>query len=381
MLATAVIVSYNRQDVLRRQLLYYANKPIHLIFADGSDADWGSGDSGSIGKMTWEYFRISGWSYIDRYRKAVSKVETEFMFFIDDEECILWTGVEKAVEFLQQNPDHSCAGGRVGRASVGGIGKRPLSKSFSVADWNYFSSSFDLLHDDFRLRLQSLIIENRTANIYYQVHRTELVKKFAETFDEKILELKYPGTTEILFCCFVISHGKWRMDNYPYWFRYGGSIAAPLGTPKYLSDETANETAVYLLRLVEDKFQTVKLQPNKDEFKDLLVRDFLRVYGDHGTKTNSINPKKRLRQKLLPRKALFKLARFKQYLKINLFEIYPTMHERMFRGEATRVKTYSKLFAGGNKNVEKELFVFEDIWSRFPNGLSNSKYEQELARV
>jgi len=380
-LATAVILSYNRQDVLRRQLLHYANKPVHLIFADGSDADWGSGDSGSIGEMTWEYFRISGWNFIDRYRKAVSKVETEFMFFIDDEECILWTGVEKAVEFLKRNPDHSCAGGRVGRASVGGIGKRPLSKSFSVADWSYFSSSFDLLHDDFRLRLQSLVIENRTANIYYQVHRTELVKKFAETFDEKILELKYLGTTEILFCCFVISHGKWRMDNYPYWFRYGGSTAAPLGTPKYLSDETANETAVYLLRLVEDKFQTVKLQPNKDEFKDLLVRDFLRVHGDHGTKTNSINPKKRLRQKLLPRKALFKLARFKQYLKINLFEIYPTMYERMFRGEATRVKTYSKLFAGGNKNVEKELFVFEDIWSRFPNGLSNSKYEQELARV
>ena len=100
MLATAVIVSFNRQDVLRRQLLYYANKPIHLIFADGSDDDWGSGDSGSIGEMTWEYFRISGYnSFLKRLVEAVHHVETEFMFFIDDEECILWTGVEKAVEF------------------------------------------------------------------------------------------------------------------------------------------------------------------------------------------------------------------------------------------------------------------------------------------
>ena len=380
-IATAVILSYNRQDALRRQLLFYANKSVHLILADGSDDDWGSGDSGSIGEMTWEYFRISGWNYMDRYRKAISKVETEFMVFIDDEECILWTGVERAICFLKANPDHSCAGGRVGRASVGGVGKRPLSKSFSVADWNYFSSRFGLLQDDFRLRLQNLVTENRTANIYYQVHRTELVKKFAETFDEKILEVKYLGTHEILFCCFIVVHGKWQMQNYPYWFRYGGSSAAPSGTPKYLSDNSASEISRELVRLVEERFQTLKSLPNEDEFKDLLVRDFLRVHGDHGTKSNSINPNKRLRQKLLPWKVLFKLARFKQYLKINLFEIYPTMYERMFRGEATRVKTYSKLFAGGDKNVEKELFEFEDIWSRFPNGLSNSKYEQELARV
>lgn len=269
----------------------------------------------------------------------------------------------------------------MGRASAGGIGKRSLSESFSVADWNYFSSRFDLLQDDFRLRLQSLVIENRTANIYYQVHRTELIKRFAETFDEKILEHKYLGTTEILFCCFVIAHGKWQMDNYPYWFRYGGSSGAPLGTPKYLSDETANEIAMELLHLVEDKFQTINLQLNKDEFKDLLVRDFLKVYGDCGTKRNLINLKTRSYHELLPPQVIFRLAKFKQYLKIKLFEVYPTMYERMFPGEATRVKTYSKLFAEGIKNVEKELFRFEDIWDRYRNGLSSSDLDLELSRL
>lgn len=82
-LATAVILSYNRQDALRRQLLYYANKPVHLIFADGSDDDWGTGEWGSIGAMTWEYFRISGFdSYVERTVTAVYKVKTEFMFFL-----------------------------------------------------------------------------------------------------------------------------------------------------------------------------------------------------------------------------------------------------------------------------------------------------------
>lgn len=380
-LATAVILSYNRHDALRRQILYYANKPIHLIIADGSDDDWGSGESGSIGEMTWEYFKISGSGFLDRYRKAISKVETEFMFFIDDEECILPSGVERATCFLEANPDHSCAGGRVGRASVGGVGKRPLSKTFSVADWNYFSSKFDLLQDDFRLRIQSLVTENRTANIYYQVHRTELVKKFAETFDEKILEVKYLGTPEILFCCFIVAHGKWQMQNYPYWFRYGGSVAAPSGTPKYISCNSASEVSRELVRLVEDRFQTLKSLPNENDFKDLLVRDFLRVYGNQSTKTNSENIDIRLYPRLLLRKAIVKLASFKQYLKINLFEICPTMYERMFQGEATRVKTYSKMFAEGNKSVEHELFRFEDIWDRYRNGLSGSDLELELSKL
>ena len=49
--------------------------------------------------MTWEYFRISGFdSYVERKVTAVYKVKTEFMFFLDDEECILWTGVKRAIE-------------------------------------------------------------------------------------------------------------------------------------------------------------------------------------------------------------------------------------------------------------------------------------------
>ena len=72
---------------MRKQLLYFGNKPIRLVLADGSIEDWGSGKSGSFGRMTWEYFRISGEnSFRDRLNKAIDMVETEYMLFIDDDD-------------------------------------------------------------------------------------------------------------------------------------------------------------------------------------------------------------------------------------------------------------------------------------------------------
>ena len=80
-LATAIILSIKKHAELRRQLLYYANKPVHLVLADGSSDDWSSGNCGSIGEMTWEYFRISGpKTYLKRLAEASRRVQTEYVF-------------------------------------------------------------------------------------------------------------------------------------------------------------------------------------------------------------------------------------------------------------------------------------------------------------
>ena len=192
MLATAVIVSYNRQDVLRRQLLYYANKPIRLICADGSDDDWGSGDSGSIGEMTWEYFRISGHdSVVQRLVEAVHRVETEFMFFIDDEECILWTGIESAINFLIQNLDHSCAGGRADICTF-------VKRRIAIRPWGRWGKPFELLQSSGLERFESMCTENRTANLFYQIHRSKNVRAWVGAIDSEFKPSGiYPGFLEI----------------------------------------------------------------------------------------------------------------------------------------------------------------------------------------
>lgn len=370
---TAVIVSYNRQDVLRRQLLYYANKPIHLIFADGSDADWGSGDSGSIGEMTWEYFRISGWSYIDRYRKAVSKVETEFMFFIDDEECILWTGVEKAVEFLRQNPDHSCAGGAVLRASKGLSAKRFQPRSFALSTWHNFNSSFDLTDSDPISRICKLNNEGRTANIYYQVHRSKIVNAYGQKIVNFDFIEKYIGTLEIIFTSFVIKHGKWVKDEYPYWFRFGDSVSSPNKLPRYMSAKDCEEVTRLLI-----EGDSLDLCDSTSSLQ--LVQVLQKTYGEVGI-LERVNRKIPIYKKMLKGKPLNLLARMRKVFKVYLFEVFPVFFELKYPDEAMRVKTYATRYAGGSKEVMADLAKFEDIWSRFSNGLSQSQYEQELARV
>ena len=371
---TAVIVSYDRQDVLRRQLLYYANKPIHLIFADGSDDDWGGGDAGSIGKMTWEYFRISGYnSVLKRLVEAVHRVETEFMFFIDDEECILWTGVEQAVEFLRQNPDHSCAGGRVAFANW-------VNRRLWVYSRHYFSSDFSLLDEDPIARISKMIKTNRTANLYYQIHRTLIVKEFYKRLPDFDVRELYLGTVEIMFTGFVTLHGKWTRRDYPFWFRYGSSVAPPSTTPNFMSEDKATEMVEWFDQTFIDIFLRVNSVEEKTRLTKNLHETLLGSYGEFASLPKRLRNKKKIDRDF---NWLISAVRIqlKLFTKKFMLTYLPEAFERKYPDEAKRVKTYATRYAGGSKEVMADLAKFEDIWSRFSNGLSQSRYENELARV
>jgi len=176
-LATAIILSINKQSELRRQLFYYANKPVHLILADGSSDDWTSGHGGSIGEMTWEYFRISGpKTYLKRLAEASRRVQTEYVFLVDHEECILWSGVKAAVAFLRDNKDHSCAGGR---ADTTQLSRRRISL---VPHYNT-KNKFCLLEESALVRFLAAFQSKRTRDLTYQVKRSSDFRLFAETVE------------------------------------------------------------------------------------------------------------------------------------------------------------------------------------------------------
>ncbi len=371
-LATAIILSYKRQNVLRRQLLYYANKPIHLIFADGSDDDWGSGDFGSIGEMTWEYFRIPGQS-LNRYRRATSKVETEYMFFLDDEECILWTGVEQAVKFLRKNPDHSCAGGRVAIANW-------VNRRLWVDRLGHYSSDFSLLDEDPIARMSKMIKTNRTANLYYQIHRTLIVKKFAELPLDHEFERNYLGSFEIMFTGYVAALGKWIRGDFPFWFRYGGSVAPPSTTPNFMSVDKATEMVEWFDRAFIDIFLRVNSVEEKTRVTKNLHESLLGSYGEFASLPKRIRNKKNIDRDF---NWLISAVRnqSKLFTKKFMLTYLPEAFEKKFPDEAMRIKTYATRYAGGSEEVMADLAKFEDLWSRYPYGLSNSQYQQELARM
>ena len=245
-LATAVILSYNRQDALRRQLLYYADKPIHLIFADGSDDDWGTGQTGSIGEMTWEYFRISGAnSYIERKVRAVYKVKTEFMFFLDDEDCILWTGVERAIDFLTENSDHSCAGGRADSMQL-------LHRRLGIRGWSRFRKPFELLESTGIERFEKMCVAGRTANLFYQVLRTAIARAYVGALDPGMtFSNRYYSSVEVTWSGFLSFCGKWEMGTYPFWIRYSAATINSL-PPESRDHVSSRKEAMEMSVLIAD---------------------------------------------------------------------------------------------------------------------------------
>jgi hypothetical protein len=53
------------------------------------------------------------YTYRDRFALALELVTTEYVCLIEDQECILWTGLQVAVHTLDAEPAHVCAGGLV----------------------------------------------------------------------------------------------------------------------------------------------------------------------------------------------------------------------------------------------------------------------------
>jgi glycosyltransferase domain-containing protein len=230
-LITIVILSYRRQPYLRRQLLYFAGKPVHLVIADASDEAWPLGTIGGSGAMSWEYFHVPGYdTYLRRLRIALERVNTEFMCFLDDEECLLWTGITEAVKHLATHPDQSCAGGMVAQTvnDTGGL---------SLMPWERWSAQWSLMDDSPLERFREMVNKERTANLYYQILRTAEIRRYAANLDD--FTFSYRGATEIAMTGFLALSGKWEMGSYPFWIRHGGSVSAPASTTGYM---THNDT-------------------------------------------------------------------------------------------------------------------------------------------
>ena len=369
-LATAVILSYKRHDMLRRQLVYYANKPVHLIFADGSDTDWGSGASGSIGEMTWEYFRLSGFdSYLERMSESCKRVRTEFMFFVDDEECILWTGVEKAVEFLKQNPDHSCAGGRVDTTALS-------QRRLCIVAWGRHARPFSLLESHSNKRLISLYRNKRTANLYYQVLRSEDIKIYAQNFEDFSTEGKSQGSIEIAFASFLAISGKWMMGNYPFWIRNGGTNLSDTPRPSKMENYYSFDLSERILRSVSSKMVGGDNGWTSDYSSELasLIQLYL------GEKTHLDLPAR-------TRQRLGKATEYRKRIEIGLtrsmhifFDYCPSIYHLVRPNGLKTFSNYAKTYAPYSIGVAEELIWLEKIWKKFSKGISTKEFEKLLLK-
>ena len=225
-----------------------------------------------------------------------------------------------------------------------------------------------------------MIKTNRTANLYYQIHRTLIVKEFYKRLPDFDVRELYLGSLEIMFTGFVTLHGKWTRGDYPFWFRYGSSIAVPSTVPSFLSVDEATEMVEWFDRAFID----ISLRLNSVKEKTRLTKDLhetlLGSYGEFASLPKRIRNKKNIDRDF---NWLISAVRNQSKLLTKKFMLtyLPEAFEKKFPDEAMRIKTYATRYAGGSEEVMADLAKFEDLWSRYPYGLSNSQYQQELARM
>jgi len=362
---TLVIPSYERHPYLRRQLLYYADKPLHIVIADGSSVAWEDGDSGARGQMTWEYFHLPGFdTYTQRLQLAMERVSTEFMFLIDDQECILWTGVLRAIDHLRENPDHSCAGGRVAITAAGPGGLR-------LCPWKRWSDQWQLLDANPLARFQEMVIKERTANLYYQVHRTETIRRYSATFLD--YRASYHSAGEVSLCSFTVLSGKWMMGSYPFWIRNGDSVEAPASAASPLSEDECRDMAERLMAATPTASRrSEKIEDLRFEAVDLEL-PIAAMWGLPQDRTEH-DAASSIRDSFATalREAR---GRARALAAMLLWNLAPSLYSRMRSKHDLRFGymtfgDYAIADRDGSPEVVDDLRKIEQIWTDFPNGVA-----------
>jgi hypothetical protein len=292
------------------------------------------------------------------------------MFLIDDEECILWTGVEKAIKFLKSNPDHSCAGGRIDAAA-------DFRKQFLIDVNVRWGRPFSLINDDASQRVLNLVEANWTAIIYYQVQRTKVLKALITQMKNLELRNKYAGTLEIIIGVFLICHGKWTRGEYPFHLRFGASIPRPSTEPNFLSESSIVEIVDEIKSLTLKIFAKSPGSMPSDLIWQNLNIAMTESYGEFAREQRAL---KRSLNAILIKQKMTRRNKLKNFLRFSALFFWPYIFEKMFPGELMRVKTYASRYSEGSVEVTTDLARFEYIWSQFTYGLSKEQFERELVR-
>lgn len=215
---TIICLSRNRQAFLKRVVLAYSHTNYHLILADDSTAIWDWPQSGGFGSLTWEYFSSTGStpgiSYANRFLRAVTLATTEFVCFLDDEEVIFPYGLERAIDELELDNSIICAGGRISTLIRDERGDLKLGR------WGRRSDDYSVIASRPIDRMKQIVIDTRTANLYYQVIRRDTALDFG--FRIQGLNFQFHSAIEIFLALFLLKQGNWAMGRYPYWVRVVG---------------------------------------------------------------------------------------------------------------------------------------------------------------
>lgn len=358
-----VVLSFERHAFLRRQLLYYADRPVHLVFADGSRQAWPHGTSGSLGAMSWEYFHVPGYdTFSERLALAAERVHEDYVCLLDDEECILWSGLQRAASELALHPERSCAGGRVARTVT-------LRGRLYLAPWGEWSSPWELFDQEPMARFRTMARAERTGNLFYQVMRSRDFKRYTQ--DMRDFQTSYPNAIEIGLAGFLSVSGTWRMGDYPYWIRHGGSTALPSTAKQTMPPSDSRRIAQTLVRHRPRSgvdLGAEELALNEDDIDDIIQS----VWGASPARGDGPGDWRWRRELHV------QYHRMRALVGRGLRRYAPGTYIHAHGGSSRTLSfsSYSRVYGDGESKTLRDILLIMAIWSEFPSGIPEDMWAQ-----
>ena len=208
---SVLVFSYNRHAFLRRQMLYWADKPVDLLIADGSECAMEGLGAERQGRFRLIYHHAPGPRNVNlRMKWLASNAATPYVVFLDDQDTFLWSTAFRLMTFLDNSIQHASASGAI------------FCRYKEYQYWDYNLCTFDIDQEGAGARAVDLWGRvNPLARCAYSIMRASVACNLYEFRPAVDFDNEVPS--DFLYFISAIIAGKHFASAAPALWRWDGS--------------------------------------------------------------------------------------------------------------------------------------------------------------
>ena len=208
---SVLIYSYNRHEFLRRQILYWADKPVDLLIADGSQDPMKVLEAERQGQFCLIYHHAPGPRNVNlRMKWLATNASTPHVVFLDDQDTFLWSAAIRLMDFLDNSVQYASASGAI------------FCRYTKYQYWHYDTHGFDIDQPSAGARaLDAWGRSNPIGRYAYSIMRASVARELYGF--RPAVDFDYEVPSDLLFFISAMVAGKHFAFTFPAMWRWDGS--------------------------------------------------------------------------------------------------------------------------------------------------------------
>ena len=261
---SVLIFSFNRHDFLRRQIIYWSDKPVDLLIADGSECPMVLPEIVQGGQFRFIYHHAPEPGNVNlRMKWLASTASTPYVVFLDDQDMFLWSAATRQMEFLDCNPQYCSVSGFYWVYSV------------PYRYWTYRVEVFDIDDNGVGGRVMfARAGQPKHVHLAYSLMRVEPMRLIYDA--RPVVDFEYEVPSDLFFLIAPLVAGKHRCLEVPALWRSDGSQSR-----QHWRSDLQNYDVFRGQRQLDDALEGLFEAFNVEELDRELVRVSVRDFWGH----------------------------------------------------------------------------------------------------